>query len=124
MICIAYQFLYKPIDFILKRTNIDIIKYEHHVPGKTLKGQKWRCLYMKKYYTLETIDSGRTVKFNKKFSSRNQAINYAFAYFEKHLFNDSLQIEDEFNIDNDKHNVEYVIGYNNRFRINRVQLAF
>ena len=79
---------------------------------------------MKKYYTLETIDSGRTVKINKKFSSRNQAIDYAFAYFEKHLFNDSLQIEDEFKINNDKHNVEYVIGYNNRFRINRVQLAF
>lgn len=79
---------------------------------------------MKKYYTLETIDSGRTVKINKKFSSRNQAINYAFAYFEKHLFNDSLQVEDEFKIDNDKHNIEYVLGYNNRFRINRVQLAF
>ena len=79
---------------------------------------------MKKYYTLEAIDSGRTVKINKKFSSRNQAIDYAFAYFEKHLFNDSLQIEDEFKINNDKHNVEYVIGYNNRFRINRVQLAF
>ena len=79
---------------------------------------------MKKYYTLETIDSGRTVKINKKFSSRDQAINYAFAYFEKHLFNDSLQVEDEFKIDNDKHNIEYVLGYNNRFRINRVQLAF
>lgn len=73
-----------------------------------------------KYYTLEAISDGRYVKINKKFNSRNQAINYAFAYFEKHLFFDALQVEDEFKINNDKHNIEYVLGYNNRFRINRV----
>ena len=76
-----------------------------------------------KYYTLETIKNGTTVKFNKKFNSRNSAINYAFAYFEKRLYNGYLQVEDEFNIDNDKHNVEYVLDYFNRFRVNRVQLA-
>ena len=76
-----------------------------------------------KYYTLETIKNGQTVKFNKKFNSRNSAINYAFAYFEKRLYNGNLQVEEEFDINNDKHNVEYVLDYFNRFRIARVQLA-
>lgn len=77
-----------------------------------------------KYYTLETIENGRTVKINKKFNTRNSAIDYAFALFENHLYNDSLQIEDEFRINNDKHDIEYVLDYNNRFRVNRVQLQF
>ena len=76
-----------------------------------------------KYYTLETVKNGSTALVNKKFNSRDEAINYAFEYFEKALYNDSLQVEEEFNIDDDKHNVEYVLGYHNRFRINRV-LAF
>lgn len=75
---------------------------------------------MKKYYVLETINNGATVQINKKFTSRDKAISYAFAYFEKHLFNISLQVEDEYKINNDKHNIEYVLDYYNRFRINRV----
>ena len=35
-----------------------------------------------------------------------------------------LQVEDEFVIDNNKHNIEYVLDYYDRFRINRVQTAF
>ena len=77
-----------------------------------------------KYYTLETILNGRTVKISKKFTSRNQAINYAFDYFEKKTFNPDLQVEDEFVINNNKHNVEYVLDYYDRFRVNRVQTAF
>ena len=73
-----------------------------------------------KYYTLETINNGKTVKINKKFTSRDQAINYAFAYFERRFLNESLQVEDEYKINNDNHNVEYVLDYFNRFRINRV----
>ena len=57
---------------------------------------------------------------NKKFNTRNQAIDYAFAYFENHLYNDELQVEDEYEINNDKHNVEYVLNYYYRFRVNRV----
>lgn len=91
-------------------------------PKQDVKRQERRRLYMK-YYTLETIDNGKTVRINKTFSTRTSAINYAFAYFEKHLYNDSLQVEDTFNINNEKHNVEYVIDYNNRFRVNRVVLA-
>ena len=73
-----------------------------------------------KYYTLETINNGEAVTINKKFNTRNQAINYAFVYFERHLYNAELQVEDEYEINGDKHNVEYVLNYNNRFRINRV----
>lgn len=77
-----------------------------------------------KYYTLETVKNGKTELINKKFNSRNEAINYAFDYFEKALYNDGLQVEEEFEVDNDKHNVEYVLGYYNRFRVNRVVTAF
>ena len=73
-----------------------------------------------KYYTLETINNGNTVRINKKFTTRDQAINYAFAYFERRFLNESLQVEDEYKIDNDNHNVEYVLDYYNRFRVNRV----
>ena len=77
-----------------------------------------------KYYTLETINNGNTVRINKKFTSRDQAINYAFAYFERRYLNDSLQVSDEFAINDDKHDVEYVLDYYHRFRVNRVQLSF
>ena len=73
-----------------------------------------------KYYALETINNGHTVVVNKKFNTRDQAINYAFAYFENKYLNENLQVNDEFKIDNDKHNIEYVLDYNNRFRVNRV----
>ena len=81
-----------------------------------------RYLYMK-YYVLETINNGATVKVNKKFKSRDKAISYAFAYFERRNLTDQLQVEDEYAIDNNKHNVEYVLDYYTRFRINRVLLA-
>ena len=77
-----------------------------------------------KYYTLETITNGKAELINKKFTSRNQAINYAFEHFEKAFYNDSLQIEDEFKINNDNHNVEYVLNYHDRFRVNRILTAF
>ena len=77
-----------------------------------------------KYYTLETIYNGNTERITKKFTSRNQAINFAFDYFEKKLYNTELQVEDEFVINNNKHNIEYVLNYYDRFRVNRVQTAF
>ncbi len=80
-----------------------------------------------KYYTLETINNGKTVRINKKFNTRTSAIDYAFDYFEKHIVKDGLhdaRLEEEFAIDNNKHNVEYVLDYNNRFRVNRVQVNF
>lgn len=76
-----------------------------------------------KYYTLETINNGHSVKINKKFNSRTEAINYAFAYFERRFYNGDLQVEDVYDIADDKHNVEYVLNYSNRFRVNRVYAA-
>ena len=81
-----------------------------------------RYLYMK-YYVLETINDGATIKVNKKFKSREKAIRYAFTYFERRNLTDQLQVEDEYTIDNNKHNVEYVLNYYTRFRINRILLA-
>lgn len=77
-----------------------------------------------KYYTLETIRNGQTETINKKFITRDQAINYAFDYFENILYNDSLQVEDEFAIDGNKHDVEYVFNYHDRFRVKRVVANF
>ena len=76
-----------------------------------------------KYYTLQTINNGHTVVVNKKFNTRDQAINYAFAYFEDKYLNEDLQLSDEFNIDGNIHNIEYVLDYKNRFRVNRVKFA-
>ena len=79
---------------------------------------------MKNYYTLETINNGKAETIHKLFNTRDEAINYAFAVFEDKYFNDSLQVEDEFNVNGDKHYIEYVLDYKNRFRVNRVQLQF
>ena len=76
-----------------------------------------------KYYTLETINNGHAAIINKQFTSRNQAINYAFAYFEHKYLNEDIHVEDEFRIGDNKHNIEYVLDYKNRFRVNRVLLA-
>ena len=77
-----------------------------------------------KYYTLETITNGKAELINKKFNTRDQAINYAFDLFEKNYCTNNLQIEEEFKIDNDKHNIEYVFDYRDRFRVNRILTAF
>ena len=81
-----------------------------------------RYLYMK-YYVLETINDGATIKVNKKFKSREKAIRYAFTLFENAHYTDNFQVEDEYALDNNKHNIEYVLDYYTRFRVNRVQLA-
>ena len=70
-----------------------------------------------KNYTLEATIKGQTIKFDKKFKSRNSAINHIFNYYNKHyLYN--LQVNEEFARDN-RHSVEYVLNSNDRFVINR-----
>ena len=74
-----------------------------------------------KYYTLQTINNGQTANIHKQFKTRNQAINYAFRYFaRRYAYN--LQVEEEFAVDGNKHDIEYVLDYYNRFRVNRVEL--
>ncbi|MBR0295711.1 MAG: hypothetical protein IJQ67_07450 [Bacilli bacterium] len=75
-----------------------------------------------KKYTLEAVVDGQTIKFSKKFDSRNSAINFMFNYYNKrYMFN--IRVNDEYAISGDKHNIEYVCDYSNRFRINRLIIA-
>ena len=75
-----------------------------------------------KKYTLEAVVDGKTVRFSKKFDSRNSAINFMFNYYNKrYMFN--IRVNDEYAISGDKHNIEYVCDYSNRFRINRLIIA-
>ena len=67
---------------------------------------------------LTAIIEGRTKIYNKEFSSRDAAIDYIFNYYNKHSLKD-LYVEDEYIVDNDKHNIEYVCDYENRFKIAR-----
>ena len=72
-----------------------------------------------KYYTLEAIVQGRPVKLKRSmFTSRTEAINYMFDYYEEHyLYN--LQVRDEYPVDDNKHRIEYYCSFNNRFIITR-----
>ena len=69
-------------------------------------------------YTLEAIVDGQYIKFNRTFKSRDEAIDYIFRYYDNH-FLVNLEVNDEYFIDGNKHNVEYVCDYYNRFRIAR-----
>lgn len=73
---------------------------------------------MKKYYDLKAVINGESHRFSRHFSSREAAINYIFSYLERK--NEcNTQLEDEYEVEN-KHDIEYVFDYNNRFRITRV----
>ena len=69
-------------------------------------------------YTLEAIVEGELIKFNHTFESRNAAMDFIFNYYQKHHLVD-LKINDEYFIDNNKHDIAYVYDYDNRFRIAR-----
>jgi hypothetical protein len=71
-----------------------------------------------KRYVLTAIVDGRTVISNLAFQSRSQAIDYIFNYYTKNNYK-SIHVEDEYYIDGDIHNIEYVCDYDNRFRIAR-----
>ena len=73
-----------------------------------------------KYYELKAIIDGQSVKLKRStFSSRNDAINYMFHYFDEHYLY-SLNVEDEYSVDNNKHAIEYVCNFHNRFTVTRV----
>ena len=75
------------------------------------------------YYTLEAVVKGKDVKFNKAFTSRKSAMDYMFAYCEKQFVYD-VDVNDEFAVNGNKHNIEYVcVDDRTRFRINRIVLA-
>ena len=72
-----------------------------------------------KYYTLTAIVNGREPKLQKRlFATRDEAINYMFNYFEKnYLF--GLEVTDEHIVGGNKHSVEYVCNFHNRFTVTR-----
>lgn len=71
-----------------------------------------------KKYMLTAIVEGRTVIANRYFQTRSQAIDYIFNYYNRHNC-ENLYVEDEYCVDGNKHNIEYVCDYDNRFRITR-----
>ena len=72
-------------------------------------------------YTLKAIVNGDSVKLKRStFSSRDAAISYMFQYFNDMYLYD-LEVEDEHVVNNNKHSIEYVCNFYNRFTITRVQ---
>ena len=72
-----------------------------------------------KYYTLEAIVKGRPVKLKRSmFTSRSEAINYMFDFYEKHYLY-SMQVRDEYPLEDNKHRIEYYCDFNNRFIVTR-----
>ena len=75
-----------------------------------------------RYYTLEAVVHGNNAKLDRQvFASRKEAIDYMFSYFEKHYIY-GLEVETEHTVDNNKHSIEYVCNYYNRFTITRKTL--
>ena len=72
-----------------------------------------------KRYTLQAVVDGEVVGFNKKFASRSKAIDYMFDYYSKHYIQ-NMQVDEEYYVNGNEHDIEYVCDYYNRFRIARV----
>lgn len=72
-----------------------------------------------KRYTLQAVVDGEVVGFNKKFASRNKAIEYMFNYYSNHYYQ-NIQVEEDFYVNGNIHDIEYVCDYYNRFRVTRV----
>ena len=69
-------------------------------------------------YTLEAVVDGEYIKFDRLFKSRDEAIDYIFRYYEDHnILN--IEVNDEYCVDSNKHDIAYVYNYYNRFRIAR-----
>ena len=73
---------------------------------------------MNKYYDLIAVVNGESHRFSKHFSSRDKALDFVFKYFHN-VYNKELQLEEEYQVEN-KHDIEYVFDYYNRFRITRI----
>ena len=72
-----------------------------------------------KYYTLTAIVNGHDVKLKRRiFATRDEAIDYMFAYYEDHYLY-SLRVQDEHTVGENKHSIEYVCNFQNRFTVTR-----
>ena len=73
---------------------------------------------MNKKYSLEAVVEGRLIRFNRKFKTRNSAIDYIFDYYIRHHLLD-LKVNEEYFVNENKHDIAYIYDYDNRFRISR-----
>ena len=74
------------------------------------------------YYTLTAVVDGKVVKLKRSlFSSRSQAIDYMFDYYDKNYLY-GLEVMDEHPVAGNKHEIEYVCNFHNRFTITRNQV--
>ena len=69
-------------------------------------------------YKLEAVVNGEFMKVDHLFNTRDEAIDWIFHYYDKHLMF-SLNVNEEYFIDGNKHDIAYVYDYYNRFRIAR-----
>ena len=72
------------------------------------------------YYKLSGVVNDKEINVNKNFRTRNEAMDYMFNYLNKQ-FVYNTDIEEEYSVEN-KHDIEYVLGNNNRFRIVRASI--
>lgn len=72
-----------------------------------------------KFYTLTGKVAGQDITTNRHFKTRDEAINYFFNYSDKKYVFD-LEVEDEFIVNNDVHDIRYVCNKNSFFTVNRV----
>ena len=72
-----------------------------------------------KKYKLEAVIDGSVIKFDREFDSRNSAIAYMYGYCDDHYIPEPV-INDEYQVGDDKHDIEYETDYYNRFRVTRV----
>ena len=69
-------------------------------------------------YSLEAVVEGRHIVFGKTFKTRSKAIDYIFNYYSRHQLLD-LKVNEEYFVNDNKHDIAYVYDYDNRFRISR-----
>ena len=71
-----------------------------------------------KKYSLEAVVEGRYIRFAKLFKTRTKAIDYIFNYYSRHQLLD-LKVNEEYFVNDNKHDIAYIYDYDNRFRISR-----
>ena len=74
-----------------------------------------------KKYNLHAVIDGQNVEFNRQFTSRGAALDYIFDFFASHGYAD-FAVNDEYEVNDNKHDIEYVYDYENRFRIERASI--
>ena len=75
---------------------------------------------MSKFYTVRAIVHGEEKNIRRRFATRDAALNFVEKFYAKEGYY-NFQVVDEY--EKEKHNIEYVCDYFNRFNIKRVIVA-